>query len=428
MDWKLLFRLLFGLMIGVLLLNVVDGAWGFLSGKYSYKDDIIGEWLINYEGGMVRRGLIGQLLYWLYKVHPYPVATIILCLFFIGVGILTIVMVRFFVKRGLSLFILPFPICLYTFVGYRFMISRRDAWMLLLAFLFFWLYKKFVHDKSGKYLIGMNLLMILGALIHESIVFFALPVVLCHSIWFSLRDSQNPYMSSFRTALMWLPAMIVPFVILLCPVSQEVTSAISHSWEPLFNQYPIGEPFSMKEMYYEYLNQPLSWSYIIQRLNTSWLSSAIWIIPRWAFNLYLFLAIYYLTTRINTIDLGWNKLKTYDSVQLSNIVIVQFLFMFPNMLLLSDDMARNITMWVVSSLMFFFFFYREVFSPEWLNRCSFKIQNSIQNSAFLSHPFTYLMILLTLPLEFHGGGVNMLLPIIPQEVKHAAKLYVLSLI
>ncbi len=420
MSRQLLFRLIFVLMICVLFWNAGVGICDYLSGYYSYKDDVVCEWLINYEGGMVRRGLLGQVLYWLFEIRPYPVAYIILCLFLVGVGALAAVMVKFFIKRGLSLFILPFPVCLYTFFGYRFLISRRDAWMLLLTFLFFWIYQKYVHGKSGKYLIVMNLLMICGTLIHESILFFAFPIVFCHYLWLTSHNSQNSLLSHIiKAVLVWLPSMIVPLVILLCPISQDVISSISHSWEPLFKQYPFGGTFALNEIYYEYLTQSLSWNYISGRLETSWLSSAIWIIPRWVFNLYLFVAIYYLTTRLNTIDLGWNKLKTYDSIQLSNIVIIQFLFLLPDMLFMSDDMARNITIWVVSSMSFFFFFYEKEYSPEWLNKCSLKIQNTIRNSLFLSHPITYLVILMTLPLEFHSGGVKMLIPIIPQEVKHA---------
>ena len=57
-----------------------------------------------------------------------------------------------------------------------------------------------------------------------------------------------------------------------------------------------------------------------------------------------------------------------------------------------------------------------------MNRYSLRLQSYIHDNRFLSHPYAYLAILLTLPLEFHGGGIKMLIPIIPQELKHIVRL------
>ena len=182
------------------------------------------------------------------------------------------------------------------------------------------------------------------------------------------------------------------------------------------------EPFNTEDVYiFDWIGQPLL-EHIKGVFYVGWSSYAIGIIPRFIFNLYLFVAIYYLITRVNVINLNYYRLHSYDSTQLSNIVIIQFLFLMPYMLLLSCDMARNITYWTISSLIFFFFFGNSSFFPRKLSMISEKIQKQIQGHHVLNTPFTYLAVLLTLPLEFHGGGIKMLIPIIPQELKHIVKL------
>lgn len=413
----LVYLFLFAVMIVILSYSTFTGFQDYLSGSYTYKDDIISEWLINYMGGGVRRGLIGQLLYFLYQLHPYPVADVIVCLFFAGFMFLTALLVKIFIERGWSVFLLPFPCCLFTFLGYRFMISRRDAWMLLLAFTMFYLYKKYHKDKSTGILISMNMMMVIGMLIYESIIFFVFPIVFIHYVWMQSRNNDLIF-GGCKSIVMWLPTLLMPFAIVLMAGTPETTTLLFQSWGDLFRRYPMCEPFAVEDIYvYEWIGQPLI-KHIQGVFVSGWTDYAIGTVPRWIFNLYLFPSVYFLVTRLNTIDIRLFKLKPYDTVQLSNIVILQFLFLLPYMLLLSCDMARNITYWTVSSFMFFYFFGNsENFIP-WVTRLSQKIQGKIERNVILSHPYTYLAVLLTLPLEFHGGGVKMLIPVIPQEIKH----------
>lgn len=421
MKYLSLYRIIFVLMILVLLYNLGSGFVDYFMGKYSYKDDIISEWLINYEGGFVRRGLTGQILFFFYQLTPFPVADVIVCLFFLGVCLLTVLLVWMFVTKGWSLFILPFPLCLYSFLGYRFLISRRDAWMLLLASLFFMLYKKYIQKNSFTLLALMNLLFVLGMLIYESIIFFIFPIVFSHFLY-KIIQKKGLIKGGLCAMIMWLPSLFMPFLIFRFAGTSETTTLMVQSWSDLFYRYPMCEPFNTEDVYiFDWIGQPLL-EHIKGVFYVGWSSYAIGIIPRFIFNLYSFVAIYYLITRMNVINMNYYRLHSYDSTQLSNIVIIQFAFLIPYMLFLSCDMARNITYWTISSFMFFFFFDKSSFSPRKLSEISEKIQTQIQRYHVLNTPFTYLAILLTLPLEFHGGGVKMLIPIIPQELKHIVRL------
>lgn len=68
----------------------------------------VSEFLINYQGGFVRRGLLGEILLHLHnnlKLSPYY--SIITLSIFSYIGIV-IFFVKLFIKNGYTLFILPF--------------------------------------------------------------------------------------------------------------------------------------------------------------------------------------------------------------------------------------------------------------------------------------------------------------------------------
>ena len=70
------------------------------------------DYLINYQGGFVRRGMIGEVLYQLrlhLGVDPLPVLVVLAVACFAG---LAFMMVRAFRRKGLALYILPLVICM----------------------------------------------------------------------------------------------------------------------------------------------------------------------------------------------------------------------------------------------------------------------------------------------------------------------------
>ena len=107
----------------------------------------ISEWLINYQGGFVRRGLAGEILYRLYQIHPYPVPYLIIginvaCL--VGLISLCIILFR---RMNWPIWLLLFPMFLYyRLYGLEMGVldSRRDCLMLLLSFGLFMQYRKYL--------------------------------------------------------------------------------------------------------------------------------------------------------------------------------------------------------------------------------------------------------------------------------------------
>lgn len=130
------------------------------------------EFLINFEGGFVRRGLIGQILFYiscytgwspLYVVYALCISawlTVVGFLFFL------------FKKRNIRWWILLSPLML----GMAVEIIRKDY--LLYLIIFAMLYLTRTKDISNTRYFCCLFLIILGLLVHEALIFYGIPLVL----------------------------------------------------------------------------------------------------------------------------------------------------------------------------------------------------------------------------------------------------------
>ena len=134
--------------------------------------------------------------------------------------------------------------------------------------------------------------------------------------------------------------------------------------------------------------------------------------------MYLFVCIYYLVTRFNTINVGIWKVNKVNNVLLSNVVILMLICIFPFMLLVSCDWGRDFPYWVIGSLMFFHFFHRKDEFPIFLTRMSERFQGWIDRVPVLNTTWGYFILIMTLPLGFMHASVSGMFPIIPLQLKH----------
>ncbi len=177
------------------LLIIIGGLLNTLSNK-TYIDDswTIGEWLINYQGGFIRRGLLGEGIYNLcnvIKISPIFVIWLISISSYSLLLKLTIFESR---NKVSSAFLLSPGIFLAPIIG-DFLI-RKD----LLLLLIFLISLKLMRFKSPN-LIFLNLLNITGMLIHESFAIYALPIQ-----FFILKKKYDCLKKNFYTFLYLLPS------------------------------------------------------------------------------------------------------------------------------------------------------------------------------------------------------------------------------
>ena len=115
------------------------------------------DYLINYQGGFVRRGMIGEVLYQLrlhLGVDPLPVLTVLGVACFVG---LAFMMLRAFRRKGLPPYILPLVICM----GMVFA-SRKDYGMILLVWAATWTYLHLQKEWTRVVVPTLVLLFLLG--------------------------------------------------------------------------------------------------------------------------------------------------------------------------------------------------------------------------------------------------------------------------
>ena len=190
-----------------------------LSNK-TYIDDswTIGEWLINYQGGFIRRGLLGEGIYILcnvIKISPIFVIWLISIASYYLLLKLTIFESR---NKVSSAFLLSPGIFLAPIIG-DFLI-RKDL-LLLLMFLISLKLMKFKRPN----LIFLNLLNITGMLIHESFAIYALPIQ-----YFILKRKYDCLKNNSYTFLYLLPSFGLFVFCLIFKGNQSQAISIHQSW------------------------------------------------------------------------------------------------------------------------------------------------------------------------------------------------------
>jgi len=320
--------------------------WKFISNiktGYSKESWNITEFLINYEGGFVRRGFLGEIILYIYNftgIKPY--STII----FISISAyITLVwfFVKSFIKNGYTLFILPFVFFLGNPIITDFLI-RKDVLLILIFILTIYLSLK----KSKGNLILVNLSFILGLLIHEGIGFFCFPIL------FLILNTRNRstynfnwYKTTIISFLQVLPSIIVFLCVLHFKGSLETASRIWDSWKPIrFSNQAEGNttiPAAIDGISWT-LKQGLSLT--INTLKN--FDNLIYAPIAWCI---IIVTIYYIltnTSKLNFKLLNYEPTKNFNRLNISNILILQLLVVMP-LFILGWDYGRWIFYWVTSS-------------------------------------------------------------------------------
>ena len=140
----------------------------------------IGDWLISYEGGFVRRGLPGSIIYTIssrLSVPPIHLIWLFSCLFYL---LLAILLWKLCSKKVSSTLLLS-PLILLGPIADNYLV-RKDV-MLLTLFAISLASFRFLRSKDSPGLIGLSVINISSTtaiLSHESHGFWALPALAAH--------------------------------------------------------------------------------------------------------------------------------------------------------------------------------------------------------------------------------------------------------
>jgi hypothetical protein len=190
------------------------------------------EWLTNYAGGFVRRGLPGQILLLFGKSTGWDIRWIIFCL---SLGIYCLY--AYLMIRASRRLYPRWALCSAALIGYPVYTNtliRKDVLEALLFFLILWVIRS--TKPSPLRQITLNILASIAVLSHEIFFFFGLPACLLADLLRSARQRQGtPGLSGLAA---WMASgWTLPFALGVASLrstgSEEMARQIVASWAPL---------------------------------------------------------------------------------------------------------------------------------------------------------------------------------------------------
>lgn len=347
----------------------------------------ISDWMINYEGGFVRRGLIGQLLLYANSVHNFDVRYAILIIELIFYFLFFYLLFKIFIKYKWSLLGAMFPIvCSTTSIA----VYRRDFMMLCLCYFSYKYFFKYLRNNGGKHLLISLAIMSIGIIIYEPVFFVLVPVLIMQ------------YWSKKKNVLRVLSLFSIPLVcmILSCIFrgTVEQVDEIWQSWVPYISQYVDieNENIGLAIQFLGMTNKEVfAMHYDITFADNPLLATITLII--------VFILAYYLCTQIPIVDKD-NRMITAndDKYELSKVILFQLIVQLPMFTLLSCDYGRTIP---ISLYTAFFLFH---FSKEYgikldvtniISKTSDCIMNMFNSHSLFNNIWVYIVTVLVFP--FH---------------------------
>ncbi|MFM7183040.1 MAG: hypothetical protein ACKO2G_16475 [Verrucomicrobiales bacterium] len=162
-------RIVFGLLLALIAISSVV-QWS-VALKFGHDSWQLTEWLINYQGGFVRRGLSGELFHALAHLTGIRATRLVVVFSYVVYVVFSILFYRmaknaFHPVFIVSCFVLAFPACQDSIV-------RKDCFLLLCFLTSLRLLR--LAKPTTLAMVQASLISVIAVLIHEAYVFFALP-------------------------------------------------------------------------------------------------------------------------------------------------------------------------------------------------------------------------------------------------------------
>ena len=193
-------------------------------------DSTISEWLINYEGGFTKRGLIGQISIYLSYIFDLKLRVSILILQILIIGIYYLFLNYFLINLKLNniiIFSIFSPIFILYPVAEIEVLARKETFLYSFFLLYFFLKKEFYRN------IYKITILPLAVLIWEPVIFF---FVYWFVIDFLEKDKENIFKIFFKTFLYYLPASLLAMYIAFNPISEQGHFQMANFLKNVFNE------------------------------------------------------------------------------------------------------------------------------------------------------------------------------------------------
>jgi len=321
--------ILFGIPLNLYKNRFYDNSW------------TVGEWLISYAGGFVRRGLPGQIIY--FVSNKFEVSPILLVwLFSVSALICLAFLLIYFCKDLFQKSFLLSQLVILAPISEDYLI-RKDTLLVLLYGLSLLSFKKFNQKKISIYscILFVNFFSIFGILSHEAYGIWGLPSLIIIFYLLKRNVKQGIYRSILSSIFCLIPSIIAFAFCWFFKGNIEQSLLIHESWQNLKDILPtLG---SLNE------SQPLGAIAAI-----GWGTSQVYISSLFSqFNLLIFWHPgMWLLTMYVVLRLFIGKNDTLQKAKRS-IVCLQLIAFSP--LFLFVDVGRWIFMWLSTSALLFAF-------------------------------------------------------------------------
>ena len=305
----------------------------------------VGEWLISYAGGFVRRGLPGELIHFIstkYSLGPIFIVWVFSIVSLVALILLLLNFCKNLFEKSflLSQLIILAPLSENYFV-------RKDAFLVLLYGLSLLIMKAHYHKSINKLIavLSVNLISMVAIFSHESYGIWGLPSLLIIFSIFEKKGKKNIFQSFLCATLFLLPAILSFFLCWFFKGDTNQSLMIHQSWQSLAEIIPSVSGLYEKDP--SGAIAAIGWG--TSQVFTSSLISQ--------FNLFIFWhpGMWLLTIFIS-IRLFIGKKKDLNQKLKRTIVCSQFVAFIP--LFLFVDIGRWIFMWLTSSALLFSFLYQ----------------------------------------------------------------------
>ena len=317
------------------ILIIISTVYNLLINRNYYNVWTIGEWLINYQGGFVRRGLFGSIIYkisYLININPISLVHFLTILFFISF----LYLLKDCRKYFSSLFLLSPIVSLAPLLG-NYLVRKDVSGIVAYALCT----NLIVKEKKFTNFLFINLISSISILNHESYFFYSVPsLFLLHFSSSKSINSNNNFLKVYKTILYFMPTLIVSILVFYFNGNYEIASKINHSWLDLssvintnqfFNPFfPSGAIGSLSWTFKQGIGLPLSTINNFDGL-------ILWIPAVWFLLIFICAQIF-----IGDKDNSNRKLKL-------NVLLLQLTFISP-LFILGWDFGRWIFLWISSSI------------------------------------------------------------------------------
>ena len=303
------------------------------SGYGTHDDCGLSEWLINYQGGFARRGIAGEIFFYISKISLIPANYLWLAITCFSYLYLLIYFVKktknqFKLELIISAILLGMPI-------YTNFFWKKDVFQILLFLLGLIIFKKKLNSFLKITLI--NLICIFGLLNHESFMFYAVPPLffLSLSLW---NEKQSIILKIFKSSLSFAFIFFTFFILFYISLSLTDESLskkaflILHSWDALWLKVEGKIPTDLSCFTF------LSHIDINTTISRFGFFTLFW----FALILICFYSFINFSIRLNL-----NK-----KINLIKILLSQLIFLFP-LFYTAGDWSRWIFFWTASSLLIY---------------------------------------------------------------------------